>query len=264
MNNINSWINCFWAFVAFSFIASGIYCINDVHDKSIDATHPKKKTRPIASGLISIPAAMIISITLIGISYVTIFFGLKSTLYGALVIITTYFILNLAYSFQLKKYAIIDVFIIALGFVLRLVLGGVVCAIWLSPWIVCLTFLLTLFLAFAKRRDDVILHEKAGIVTRKNVLRYNSDFMNQTLGILAAITMVCYIIYSVSPDVEKRLGNHYIYITSIFVLAGILRYLQVTIVEEKSGSPTKILLRDRFLQLCIVGWIMTFLLIIYI
>lgn len=261
--NPDYWNRCIFAFITFSLVASSIYCINDIHDVKSDRTHPKKRFRPVASRAISIVQASVISIILLFAAYALILSDI-TPLKGASYIISAYVMLNLAYCFYLKRFAIIDVFIIATGFVLRLVLGGTVCQIWLSPWIVCLTFLLSLFLAFAKRRDDVILRESKGIVARKNILSYNSEFMNQTLGIIAAITMVCYIIYSVSPDVELRLGSHYIYITSIFVLAGILRYLQIAMVFVKSGSPTKILLKDHFIQLCILGWILSFLIIIYI
>lgn len=264
LTDIYCWIQSMWAFIAFSFIASAIYCINDIKDVEADGQHPRKCHRPIASGAIPVNIAIVITIILISLSYLILFTKLSATLLEGVCVISVYLVLNLAYCFRLKRYAIIDVFIISLGFVLRLALGGMVCDIWLSPWIVCLTFLLALFLAFAKRRDDVLLHEQEGILARKNIVRYNSEFMNQTLGILASVTMVCYIIYSVSPDVEMRLGSGYIYITSIFVLAGILRYLQITVVDRRSGSPTKILISDRFIQATILGWIVTFFLIIYI
>lgn len=264
LTDIYCWRESLWAFLAFSFIASAIYCINDIKDVEADKKHPKKCIRPIASGKIPIKIAVVITIVMIILSYLIVFTELTSSLWGGISVISIYFVLNLTYCFGLKQYAIIDVFIISFGFVLRLALGGIVCNIWLSPWIVCLTFLLALFLAFAKRRDDVLLLEQEGIRARKNIVRYNSEFMNQTLGILASITMVCYIIYSVSPDVEMRLGSGYIYITSIFVLAGILRYLQIAIVDERSGSPTKILIKDRFIQSTIIGWLVTFVFLIYV
>lgn len=158
---------------------------------------------------------------------------------------------------------IIDVFIIAFGFVLRIFVGGVAVGIHLSHWIILMTFLLALFLAFAKRRDDVVIYQETGVSARKNVNRYNLEFMNQTIGIIASITMVCYIMYTVSEEVVERMHTQYLYATSVFVLAGIVRYLQITIVDVKSGSPTKVLMKDRFVQLCIIGWILTFILILY-
>ena len=126
-----------------------------------------------------------------------------------------------------------------------------------------MTFLLALFLAFAKRRDDVVIYQDTGVSARKNVNRYNLEFMNQTIGIIASITMVCYIMYTESEEVVERMHTQYLYATSVFVLAGIVRYLQITIVDVKSGSPTKVLMKDRFVQLCIIGWILTFILILY-
>lgn len=245
-------------------MASAIYCINDIKDVESDQKHPKKCKRPIASGAISKLSAIAIMILLIIMSYaILLALGDKALIIGGVGVITIYLIINIAYCFKLKQYAIIDVFIIASGFVLRVIMGGVVCNIWLSPWIVGMTFLLTLFLAFAKRRDDVIINQETGTIVRKNILRYNLDFLNQTLGLIASITIVCYIIYTVQPEVEARLRSQYVYVSSVFVLAGILRYLQVTIVDNKSGSPTDLLLRDKFIHVCILGWILTFSIIIY-
>lgn len=179
-------------------------------------------------------------------------------------IIIFYVLMNIAYCIKLKHIAIVDVFIISLGFVLRVLIGGFATGIYLSHWIVLMTFLLALFLAFAKRRDDVVLYEESGVKARKNVNRYNVAFMNHAIGIVAGITMICYIMYTVTPEVMARFESRYLYITSFFVLAGIIRYLQVTIVDLRSGSPTKVLLRDRFIQACIVGWVTTFFVIIYV
>jgi 4-hydroxybenzoate polyprenyltransferase len=155
------------------------------------------------------------------------------------------------------------VFIIALGFVLRILMGGVATGIYISHWIILMTFLLALFLAFAKRRDDVAIYETSGVKARKNIDRYNLDFMNQAITVVASVTMVCYIMYTVSEDVVARMGSHYVYVTAIFVLAGIIRYLQVTIVDVKSGSPTRVLMKDRFVQACVAGWLLTFAIILY-
>ena len=171
--------------------------------------------------------------------------------------------MNIAYCVKLKQIAIVDVFIIALGFVLRILAGGYSTGIYLSHWIVLMTFMLALFLAFAKRRDDVVMYEESGVKMRKNVNRYNLAYMNQAIAIVATITMVCYIMYTVSPDVIERFRSTHIYVTSIFVLAGIIRYLQLTIVDVKSGSPTKVLMKDRFIQVCVLGWIGMFALLLY-
>ena len=187
--------------------------------------------------------------------------GRNSMLY---LVIGAYIIMNIAYSLKLKHLAIVDVFIIATGFVLRVLAGGLATGIHITHWIVLMTFLLALFLAFAKRRDDVVMFENSGIETRKTASQYNLPFLNEAISIVASITMVCYILYTVSPEVVERFNSPYVYLTSLFVLAGIIRYLHITIVDVKNGSPTRVLLHDRFIQGCIICWIATFALIIYL
>jgi 4-hydroxybenzoate polyprenyltransferase len=154
--------------------------------------------------------------------------------------------------------------VVSIGFVLRILVGGTAAGIWLSEWIMIMTFLLALFLAFAKRRDDVVLYQNTGNEPRKNTNRYNLDFMNQVMTVVSTVTIIAYIMYTLSSDVIERFQSRHIYITAIFVLVGIIRYLQVTIVDLKSGNPTKILLKDKFIQICIAGWIVSFLIIIYL
>lgn len=254
-------------FFAFSFVASSIYCFNDVWDAELDRLHPKKCKRPVASGKIS-PA---VAYTIMGVLLVFAFVGVaaffradRQAMTGVAAVLASYFVLNILYCVKLKQIALIDVFIISVGFVLRVVVGGIAAGIYISHWIILMTFLLALFLAFAKRRDDVVMYEKTGLVARKNVVRYNVQFMNQVISIVATVTMVCYIMYTVSPEVVERYGSNYLYLSAIWVLLGILRYLQLTIVDMKSGSPTNVLLCDRFIHFCIVCWILTFVVIIYV
>ena len=166
---------------------------------------------------------------------------------------------------KLKQFAIIDVFLIAVGFVLRLFVGSFSGDIKLSQWIILMTFLLTLFLAFAKRRDDVLIYQESGIVTRKNILQYNVIFLNIVLSLLSSVTIVAYIMYTVDTDIKHSPNNNeYLYLTSVFVIMGILRYLQQTLVFQKSGDPTNILLKDKVIQLIILCWIISFVIILYI
>ena len=251
------------AFFAYSFAASAIYCLNDLIDVEADRKHPKKCKRPIAAGVISkVQALLLVALCL------CVAFAIASLLEGnaqwkVMGILGVYIVMNIAYCLKVKQMAIVDVFIIAVGFVLRIFVGGFATGVVLSQWIVLMTFLLALFLAFAKRRDDVVIYEDTGVLARKNVNRYNLPFMNQVIGVVSSITMVCYIMYTVDPEVIARMGSRYVYLTSVFVLAGIIRYLQLTIVDVKSGSPTKVLMKDRFVQCSIIGWIITFVLIIY-
>ena len=255
-------VDALWAFFAFSLAASAIYCLNDIMDIEADRLHPKKRLRPLASGQISKPQAYTIMAMLILSSITAAYFAFdKLYLLG---IIAGYIVLNIGYCIKLKHIAIVDVFIIASGFCLRVAAGGVATNIWISQWIILQTFLLALFLAFAKRRDDVVIFNRDGNKARKNINRYNLDFLNNAISIVATMTMMCYIIWSVSEDVITRIGTNHLYITAFFALMGVMRYLQITMVDNRSGSPTKVLLKDRFIHLCIAGWIVTFLILIYL
>ncbi len=174
-----------------------------------------------------------------------------------------YTIMNIAYSFYLKHIAILDITIIAIGFVLRLFIGSVVTEVPLSMWIVVMTFLLALFMALAKRRDDVLIYLDTGKKMRKVIDGYNLQFLDTTMAIMASVVIVAYTIYTTSSPVIQRVNSKYLYLTALFVILGILRYLQITFVYKDSGSPTKIVLKDRFMQLVILGWVITFVWILY-
>jgi len=263
--DVESWVASLTAFMAYCLAASSIYCFNDIWDVESDRQHPKKRLRPIACGKISKAGGYAIMAVTLMMSLCVCFAGFENTTMVKVGgIIVFYYIINLAYCTFLKKKALIDVFIIAVGFVLRVVIGGFATGIRLSHWIIIMTFLLALFLAFAKRRDDVVLYMETGVKMRSNVNRYNLAFMNQAITMVATVTMVAYIMYSVSDTVTRQFDNNYIYLTSVWVLLGLLRYLQVTIVDVKSGSPTRVLFNDRFTKLCIVGWLVTFIFIIYL
>lgn len=254
------WTSSLVAFVAFSFAASAIYSINDIVDVEADKKHPKKCKRPIAAGLVSKRQASLLAIIL-AIAALALPFLLNNWMQS--VVIALYLAMNLCYCIRLKHYAIIDVCIVAMGFVMRIVAGGVATDIVLSRWIVMMTFLLTLFLSFAKRRDDVLIMNETGMAPRKNTSRYNLTFINQAITITGGVMLVCYIMYTVSPEVIERFNSPNLYMTSFFVILGLLRYIQLTVVDERSGEPTRLVLSDRLIQLIIAGWIISFAIIIY-
>jgi 4-hydroxybenzoate polyprenyltransferase len=178
-------------------------------------------------------------------------------------ILSFYFIMNIAYTFGLKKISIVDITIIAIGFVLRILIGGFVFNVALSNWIIIMTFLLAIFLAAAKRRDDVLVLTEKKIKTRKAIDGYNLMLIDGILLIVAAVILVSYIMYAISPATLKQYETNYLYITVIFVFLGLFRYLQITFVEKRSGSPTKVLYRDRFTQINLILWLFTYFVIIY-
>lgn len=252
-------------FFAFSFIASSIYCFNDIVDVEADRRHPVKSKRPIASGAISMVQARLLMLFMLVCSLATLLLldTMTHTLtVGAVLVI--YYVMNLLYCSKLKQYAIVDVCIIAFGFVLRVLAGSYATDIVPSKWLVLMTFLLTLFLSFSKRRDDVLRMNETGEAPRKNTTRYNLTFINQAITITASVTLVCYIMYTVSPEVVSRFHSDLLYLTSVFVLLGLLRYIQLTVVDQKSGDPTKMMLKDRFTQCVVLMWAMAFLVLIYI
>jgi len=260
--NVDDAIASVVTFFAFSFVASAIYCFNDIVDVEADRRHPVKCHRPIASGAVSVPTAYALMVILTLLSALLLFF-LPQRAGETAGIVAFYLLLNMAYCLWLKRHAIIDVCTVAFGFVLRILAGGMACEVAVSNWLVLMTFLLALFLSFAKRRDDVLRMNETGEPPRRNTIRYNLTFVNQAITVTGTVTLVCYIMYTVSPEVVSRFHAPYLYLTSIFVLVGLLRYMQLTVVDEVSGDPTKILLRDRFTQAIVVAWIMSFLLIIY-
>lgn len=252
------------SFLAFCFAASSIYCFNDIFDVEADRRHPVKCRRPIASGQVSVVQAYGLMLLLAVLAALMLVL-LPSTVRGRVALVVGgYYLMNLGYCSVFKRYAILDVCVVAFGFVLRIMAGGWASQVTLSQWIVLMTFLLTLFLSFAKRRDDVLRMNATGEAPRTNTSRYNLTFINQAITITASVTLVCYIMYTVSPEVTANFRTHHLYLTSVFVLLGLLRYIQIAVVDEQSGDPTRVVLRDRPTQLIVVGWMLSFLIIIYL
>lgn len=258
--NVHIFFNFFLGLIAFSLIASAIYIINDYRDVESDRLHPQKRNRPLASGEISIRAAAILFFVLVVSSFV-ISWQLNFSFFN---IILIYFLLNLAYTFWLKNISILDILIVASGFLLRVIAGGIITDTIISQWLIIMVFLLAVFLGLAKRRDDILLNNESGSIIRKSTKHYNLEFANSGLTMLSSVIMVAYLMYTISDEVTERLNSDFVYVTSIFVLAGMMRYLQITLVENNSGSPTKILYSDVFIRITLIGWILCFYVIIYL
>lgn len=259
ITNLELTTNAFVAFIAFSITASSVYILNDYLDIDDDRKHPTKKDRPLASGLILKKQAFLLMSSL-SISGLII---MANQSIQAFIVLLIYIALNILYSFRLKHVAIVDITIISVGFVLRILIGAFVTETPLSKWIVTMTFLLALFLAFAKRRDDVLHFMTTGKKMRKVIDGYNLKLIDGAMVIMSSVVIVSYLLYTTSPEVVKRFNNEYLYLTSFFVVIGILRYMQITLVKNNSGSPTKILLKDKFLIIVILSWLTSFLFLIY-
>jgi len=260
LGNVELLLNASIAFFSFSLLASAVYILNDYKDVDEDREHPRKKNRPIASGRIEKNSAILLMIVLF-LSGVALSFLLTLQSLGLLF---AYAALNLAYSFYLKHIAILDITSIAIGFVLRVFLGGISTGIQLSIWMVIMTFLIAFFVALAKRRDDVLLYLDTGKKMRKVIDGYNINFIDGAMITTSSVVIVTYILYTVSAEVMQRFHSEYVYFTALFVILGIIRYLQITFVETDSGSPTDIVTKDPFLRSVILLWLLSFVFIIYL
>lgn len=246
-------------FFAFSFTASSIYVINDYRDIENDRKHPEKCKRPLASGAISPALGLTVAAVLLAAGMLMAYFIRDKFLF----VLGIYFIINVGYSFGLKNISILDIILLAIGFVLRIKAGSVIAFVPLSEWIVIMVFLLATFMAIGKRRDDVLLKLQSGVDMRKASKGYNLEFMNVALSLVSAVIIVAYFMYTMSPEIIERMGTHRLYYTCLFVMAGLLRYLQIIYVYADSGSPTKILYKDRFIQISLLLWVASYISIIY-
>jgi len=247
------------AALAFSLVSSGVYVFNDIADRGADQRHPGKKDRPLAAGRISVREASFLSA---GFIIAGLAIG-RLLSFSVLCVLVVYLSINGLYSYRLKHLAIVDVFCVAFGFLLRVVTGGVATGIPLSQWILVMTFLLAFFLALAKRRDDFLLALSGNGSGRKSMDGYNLLFLNSSMVICASVLLVAYLMYGFDPNVTGKTGSPYLYSTFLFVLLGILRYLQLVFVRNDSGSPIRHFYRDPVLRLVMLGWAGLFLYLLY-
>ncbi len=243
----------------FSLVASSVYIINDICDIDNDKNHYSKKNRPIAAGLISINSAFFFSLVLLFIGCLIIFFSSLN----AFILTILYFFINILYSFKLKHIPIVDFITISSGFVIRILIGSSLIMVALSQWIIIMVFLLSLFLAVSKRRDDVVVYEKNKTLNRAVVQHYTVVFMDKLITIISSALIVSYLLFVTSDYAENQYNSDYLLITFLWVLLGVFRYNQITYVYNKSGSPVKILFKDKFIQIVLLLWIVSYSIIIY-
>ena len=237
------WLSLWKALVAaglFCMLSSSVYLINDIRDIELDKAHPKKRFRPIAAGQVPVPAAWFMSLCLAGTA-LTAAYLFNTRLF---LVALTYLLLQLAYTFGLKKIALIDLFVIALGFVLRALAGAVALNVYISPWLLLCTLLLALFLALCKRRHEKVVLADLGETTRDSLEKYDPKLLDQLISIVSAAIIVFYAIYTLWPDTIKKYGTSGLAFTIPFVLFGLFRYLDLVYRHEKGDRPEKILLTD--------------------
>lgn len=248
------------AFFVFCTAASCIYIINDLRDVKEDKLHPTKRYRPIASGTVSRGQAFLIFSLLLVISLSVSFIFLDKY---SFFIIVGYISLNILYVYKLKQIAIVDLFCVAFGFVLRVYMGAFATHVPISSWLVLMVFLLAVFLVTTKRWDDMCLGFEDKVKVRSSLSGYNITFLSAVMQITVTLNLVSYVMYCVSPKVVENFGNEYVYFTFIWVFAGFMRFLQIVYIEKKCPSPTKILYSDRFIQFAVLLWVLHFYWIVY-
>src|SRR5229473_2884023 len=246
------------AFIVFCAIASAGYAINDINDRESDQHHPEKRSRPLANGDMNINEA-VAEAAVLGVSGV----GLSVALGPAfLVIAAAYLAMQFLYSHYAKQVVIVDVIVIAIGFVLRAYAGGVAIDVAVSPWLIFITFVLALMVALA-RRHELIALGTAAVDHRGPLGEYSVKLIDQMLSIVAGATLVGYMIYTASPEVAQKLGTQHLFLTVPFVAFGILRYLYLVNECNEGGDPARLVLRDGPLLISILAWIIADILLLY-
>jgi len=244
---------------SFCLIASAAYVMNDLRDMERDRRHPQKRNRPLPSGRVQPAGALMIGVVVgaLGIALAAVLGT------NFLLLVLFYLGWQIAYTFFMKELVILDVMALATGFVVRAVAGGVVIAVPISPWLVICTFLLALFMGFAKRRHEVILLDAGAVDHRRSLREYSPYFLDQMISVVTASTVVAYAVYTVSPEVREKLGTQYLYLTIPFVLFGIFRYLYLVHQKEEGGNPTHLMLNDAPLMVDVLLFGVTAALLLY-
>jgi 4-hydroxybenzoate polyprenyltransferase len=247
------------AFTLFCALSSVVYLVNDIADRESDRRHPLKAQRPIASGALPVPVAIMVAL-IVGAAALA---GAYAISPAFAVVAAAYLTLQILYSFPLKHIVIIDVLTIAIGFVLRAVGGAVAVQVEISQWLLVCTILLALFIALAKRRHELVLLSDGAIGHRPILGEYSPYLLDQMIAVVTASTLIAYVFYTISPETQAKFGTAWLGFTIPFPLYGIFRYLYLVHQREGGGSPADLLLTDRPLLACVALWALAVALIIY-
>lgn len=252
--------NALLAFVAFCLLSSAVYVFNDLVDRKRDQMHPLKKNRPIASGKVSLATAVIVAVVLAGGGVVLALVISQAFLTVALAFLA----LNIFYTVIFKNIVIVDVMTIAAGFVLRAYGGVVAIQVVFSEWLLITTFVLALFLGLGKRRHELTFLQDSAASHRQILEKYSPYLLDQLIGVVTASTVVTYLFYTMSHEVQDKLHTPYLFVTIPFVIYGIFRYLYLVHKEAQGGSPTTMLLTDLPLLIDVLLWLASVVIILYI
>ena len=224
----------------FCVVSSAVYILNDIRDIPADRRHPVKRARPIPAGRFPLPAAWATALILLAV-------GLAAAAWLSrpfLLVLIVYVLLQVFYNLWLKQVPLVDIFVIAAGFVLRALAGGAVARVHISPWLVLCTLLLALFLVLCKRRHEKVLLDDGAEEHRPVLEQYDRRLLDQLIAIVSAATVVSYAIYTLWPDTVAKFGSARLSLTVPFVLFGVFRYLDLVYRHDQGGSPEEILLTD--------------------
>jgi 4-hydroxybenzoate polyprenyltransferase len=248
------------AFAAFCLTASAVYIINDLADLEADRAHPEKRSRPLAAGTLSTRHAVLILLLLIGGS-IALTAGMDPRF---IILLSLYFVINIAYSLKLRDVFLLDVFIIAAGFMLRVLGGAYAIDVKISSWLVLCSLFISLFLGFAKRRGELVLSEQVGVDAKRRTLKlYRLDFIDQVLTIAAAGTVISYALYTVAPGTVETFGTDRLIYTTVFVMYGVFRYLFLTHTSSSVENPTNAVFADIPIIVNALLWIAVSVVLIY-
>jgi len=246
-------------FTVFCCLASGLYIFNDWVDSEEDKAHPEKRNRPISSGLLPVPIALLTAgILVIAAFWLATIIGFKFCLIAAF-----YFILTLSYCVLLKRIIVLDAMTIAAGFVARVVGGAIAVSVMPSHWLIVCTFLLALFLAFTKRRQELLKLTDSAAVHREVLNEYSVVYLEKVNNIIIGAAIVCYALYTVSPETIEKFGTDNMIYGTVFVVYGMLRYMALIDNPNNGGNPSKMLLQDKPLLLTVIGWAIYNAIVIY-
>ncbi len=242
------------AFFSFSLFCGIVYIINDLADIEKDRLHPEKRNRPIASGQVSKSAALSFVLIILLLNIPLIVYLGKNFAF----ILLVYLALNLFYSFLLKHVVVLDVMIVAAGFVLRIMAGGAVDEIFVSDWILITTFLLALFLALIKRRQELVRFSQELHNARKSLSHYSVHFLDQMISVATAAAIMTYVLYTMSGEIKNKYGSIKLIYTVPFVIFGLFRYLYLVYIKGWGENPSDVILKDPAFSINLVFWLITF------
>jgi len=249
-----------WAFFVFCIISSSAYIINDIADREVDRQHPVKKNRPLAAGTMTVSQSVALALVLVAVA---VLLG-RGFPVGFQYVALLYFLMNVAYSFWLKRVILLDMFIVAAGFMIRVLAGAYSIDVATSHWLVLCTLFVSLFLATSKRRGELVLRQQTqGYEGRAVLKEYDLSSLDQIMTVVASGMAISYALYTVSERTARMFGTENLIFTTVFVLFGIFRYLLIMKKQPTEDNPVRLLIGDLPTVVNVIAWFLTCVSVIY-